>query len=167
MKKLLLVSISALFLSACADKAQYEQAVLEQMKKEKDIQDYKIDPQHMADCVIDLTTKNMPGIFPGDPNRMTAYRNYTKMLTLIDSNDPKKTLEELRNDFGSAEALADAHNNYTESMMNCISAVIMESEEDEKAAKEQTQPAEPAQPTAPAQPAAPTQPAEPAEPPKN
>lgn len=130
MKKLLLISISALFLSACADKNQYEQAVLEQMKKEKDIQDYKIDPEHMADCVVDLTSKNMPGIFEGDPKRMTAYRNYTKMLTLKDSSDPKKTLEELRNDFGSAKALADAHSNYTESMMNCISAVIMESEEE-------------------------------------
>jgi hypothetical protein len=164
MKKLLLISISALFLSACADKQQYEQAVLEQMKKEKDIQDYKIDPQHMADCVVDLTTKNMPGIFPGDPNRMTAYRNYTKMLTLMDSKDPKKTLEELRNDFGSPQALADAHSNYTESMMNCIAAVITESEEDEKAAAEQTKPAEPAQPAAPAQSVEPTQPAEP---PKN
>jgi PBP1b-binding outer membrane lipoprotein LpoB len=167
MKKLLLISISALFLSACADKQQYEQAVLEQMKKEKDIQDYKIDPQHMADCVVDLTTKNMPGIFPGDPNRMTAYRNYTKMLTLMDSKDPKKTLEELRNDFGSPQALADAHNNYTESMMNCISAVIMESEEDEQTATEQAPPAEPAAPAQPETPAQPVEPAQPAEPPKN
>lgn len=140
MKKLLLISFSALFLSACADKNQYEQAVLEQVKKEKDIQDYSIEPQHMADCVVDLTSKNMPGIFPGDPNRMTAYRNYTKMLNLRDSEDPRKTLEELRDDFGSAKALADAHSNYTESMMNCISAVIMESEEEEAA--EEPKPAE-------------------------
>lgn len=167
MKKLLLISISALFLSACADKQQYEQAVLEQMKKEKDILDYKIDPQHMTDCVVDLTTKNMPGIFPGDPNRMTAYRNYTKMLTLMDSKDPKKTLEELRDDFGSAQALADAHNNYTESMMNCISAVIMESEEDEQAPTEQAPPAEPAAPAQPEAPAQPLAPVQPAEPPKN
>jgi len=76
-----------------------------------------------------MTSENMPGFFPADPNRMTAYRNYAKMLTLSESKDPKKTLEELRTDFGSAKALAEAHSNYTESLMNCISAVVMESEE--------------------------------------
>jgi len=132
MKKLLLISISALLLSACAEKNQYEQAVLAQMQKEKDIKDYKIEPEHMAKCVVDMTSENMPGFFPADPNRMTAYRNYAKMLTLNESKDPKKTLEELRTDFGSAKALAEAHSNYTESLMNCISAVVMESEEEDK-----------------------------------
>jgi hypothetical protein len=55
------------------------------------------------------------------------------MLTLTNYADPKKTLEELRTDFGSAKELAEAHNNYTESLMECYSAVISESEE---AAKE-------------------------------
>ncbi|MDD5410862.1 MAG: hypothetical protein PHF31_05525 [Methylobacter sp.] len=135
MKKLLLISLSALLLPACADKNQYEQAVLEQMQKEQDVKDYKIPPEDMAKCVIDLTTKNMPGYFPLDPNRMTAYRNYTKMLTLTQSQDPKKTLEELRTGFGSAKDLADAHTNYTESVMNCLSAVIMKSEEGAKEEK--------------------------------
>jgi hypothetical protein len=135
MKKLLLISLSALLLPACADKNQYEQAVLEQMQKEQDVKDYKIPPEDMAKCVIDLTTKNMPGYFPLDPNRMTVYRNYTKMLTLTQSQDPKKTLEELRTGFGSAKDLADAHTNYTESVMNCLSAVIMKSEEGAKEEK--------------------------------
>ncbi|MFZ2313072.1 MAG: hypothetical protein WAV82_10680 [Methylobacter sp.] len=135
MKKLLLISLSALLLPACADKNQYEQAVLEQMQKEQDVKDYKIPPEDMAKCVIDLTTKNMPGYFPLDPNRLTAYRNYTKMLTLTESQDPKKTLEELRTGFGSAKDLADAHTNYTESVMNCLSAVIMKSEEGAKEEK--------------------------------
>ncbi|MFA6163778.1 MAG: hypothetical protein WC685_10160 [Methylobacter sp.] len=135
MKKLLLISLSALLLPACADKNQYEQAVLEQMQKEQDVKDYKIPPEDMAKCVIDLTTKNMPGFFPLDPNRLTAYRNYTKMLTLTQSQDPKKTLEELRTGFGSAKDLADAHTNYTESVMNCLSAVIMKSEEGAKEEK--------------------------------
>jgi hypothetical protein len=74
----------------------------------------------------------MPGIFAYDPKRMTAYRNYTKMLTLSSSKDPKKTLEELRTDFGSAKELAEAHSNYTESQMDCLSALIGESEEPTK-----------------------------------
>jgi uncharacterized protein YbgA (DUF1722 family) len=72
-------------------------------------------------------------VFPLDPTRLLAYRNYTKMLTLANSADPKKTLEELRTDFGSAKDLAEAHTNYTESLMECYSIVIAESE---SAAKE-------------------------------
>ena len=127
--------MTALLLGGCADKQQYEQAVLEQMQADKDIKDYKIEPQHMTDCVVDLTTKNMPGLFPFDPARMTAYRNYTRMLTLTKSEDPKKTLEELRTNFGSPQALADAHNNYTESIMNCMTAILLESEDAEKQKK--------------------------------
>ena len=133
MKKLLLISLSALLLPACADKNQYEQAVLEQMQKEQDIKDYKITPEYMTKCVVEKTSQNMPGVFPLDPKRLTAYRNYTKMLTLSKSADPKKTLEELRTDFGSAKDLAEAHTNYTESLVECYSVVISESEE---AAKE-------------------------------
>jgi hypothetical protein len=133
MKKLLLISLSALLLPACADKDQYEQVVLEQMQKEQDIKDYKIAPEYMTKCVVEKTVQNMPGIFPLDPKRLMAYRNYTKMLTLEKSADPKKTLEELRTDFGSAKDLADAHTNYTESLVECYSVVISESEE---AAKE-------------------------------
>ncbi|MFZ2405345.1 MAG: hypothetical protein WAW41_09430 [Methylobacter sp.] len=132
MKKLLLISLSVLLLPACADKNQYEQTVLEQMQLEKDIKDYKLSPERMAKCVVDTTTNNMPGVFALDPKRLTAYRNYTKMLTLSSSKDPKKTLEELRADFGSAKDLAEAHSNYTESLMDCLSALIGESEEPTK-----------------------------------
>lgn len=131
MKKLLLVAFSALMVSACADKEQYEQAVLEQVKKEQEgegSKTYKIDFERMAKCVVDTTSKNMPGAFPFDPERLTAYRNYTKMLTLTQSADPKKTLEQLRNDFGSPKALSDAHSNFAEAMLNCYSAVTIETE---------------------------------------
>jgi outer membrane biogenesis lipoprotein LolB len=80
MKKLLLISLAALLLPACADKKQYEQAVLEQMQKEQDIKDYKIAPEYMTKCVVDTTSENMPGIFAFDPKRLMAYRNYTKIL---------------------------------------------------------------------------------------
>lgn len=132
MKKILLIAISALLVTACAEKGEYEDAVLEEMKKEQDVKDYKIDPEKMAQCVVDTTTKNMPGYFEFDPDRRTAYKNYTKMLTLMKASDPKKTLEELRHDFGSPKALADAHNNLTESMMNCYSAIMVQSEPDAK-----------------------------------
>jgi hypothetical protein len=129
MKKLLLISLSALLLAGCADKNEYEQTVLEQLQLEKDVKDYKLSPERMAKCVVDTTSKNMPGVFALDPKRLNAYRNYTKMLMLSSSKDPKKTLEELRSAFGSPKELAEAHANYTESQMDCLSALIGESEE--------------------------------------
>lgn len=128
MKKRIFILLFPLLLSACADKNNYEQAVLEEMKAEQDVKDYKIEPEHIAKCVVDLSSKEMPGLFPFDPARLTAYKNYTKMLTLKKAKDPKKTMAELRTAFGSAKAFADAHSNYTESMMECLSAVLLEAE---------------------------------------
>jgi hypothetical protein len=130
MKKRVLIFFCALFLSACADRENYQKAVLEQMQTEQDVKDYKIDPEYIAKCVVETSSKEMPGLFPFDPARLTAYRNYAKMLELPKSKDPKKTMIELRSEFGSAEALADAHTNYSESVVECISAVTTEAEKD-------------------------------------
>lgn len=135
MKKLLLISLFALLLPACADKNQFEQTVLEQMQLEKDIKDYKLSPERMAKCIVDTASNNMPGIFALDPKRLMAYRNYTKWLTLSSSKDPKKTIEELNADFGSPKEFAEARTNYTESQMDCLSALIGESEEAAKETK--------------------------------
>ena len=128
MNKKLLILLISVFLVACADKQKYEEVVLEEMKKEQDVKDYKLDPEYMAKCVIDTTYQRMPGIFALDPDRLQAYRNYSKMLSMSLSKDPKKTLEELRNDFGSPEALAKAHSVYTESVMDCYTAILHEQE---------------------------------------
>ncbi len=139
MKKKLLILLCALLLTACADKNQYEQAVLEQMQKEQDIKDYKIPPEDMVKCVVAQTSEKMPGIFAFDPTRLTAYHNYAKMLSLDTPKDPKSTvdqktiMEQLRTDFGSPQALAEAHANYTESVVECYSVVISKSESGEKA----------------------------------
>jgi hypothetical protein len=132
MKKILSILFSALLVTGCAEKSDYEAAVREEMKKEQEVKDYHIDPEKMTDCVVDTTTQHMPGFVEFDPERRTAYKNYAKMLTLMKSSDPKKTLDELRKDFGSPKALADAHNNFTESMMNCYSAIMIQSEPDEE-----------------------------------
>jgi hypothetical protein len=126
MKKSLFVLFLSLFLVACADKERYEQVVLDEMKKEQDVKDYKIDPAYMAKCVIDTTYQRMPGFFALDPNRLQAYRNYAKMLTLTGSKDAEQKLNELRKDFGSPQELAKAHSVYTESVMDCYTAILHE-----------------------------------------
>lgn len=127
MKKTIIISLM-IIISGCSEKQEYEQIVLEQMKIEKDINDYKIDPAVMTKCVVETTAEKMPGIMPLDPYRRDTYRKYSKMLLLSSSNDPKKTLEELRVEFGSAKKLADAHANYTESVVSCMSDLVSRTE---------------------------------------
>jgi len=127
MKKIVLV-IMAVSLVGCSEKQQYEQAVLEQLKKEKDVADYKIDLNEMTECVVKTSSINMPGLFLADPQRLVAYKNYAKMLSIKNSSDPKKTIEELRVEFGSPKALADANANYTESVVECMSGLITSTE---------------------------------------
>jgi hypothetical protein len=129
MKKKIAIMLMVL-LSGCAEKQEYEAAVLEQMKTEKDLKDYKIAPEEMAKCVVQTSSKDMPGLFLVDPDRLTAYKNYTKMLKLMSSQDPKKALEELRVEFSSAKGLADAHSNFTESYMECISGLVTNTEQE-------------------------------------
>jgi len=129
MKKVLMILLLPLFVTACAEKAEYEQAVLEQMEKDQDIKDYKIEPERMVECVVVTSSKDMPGLVPIDPERRQAYANYSKMLRLNSSDDPKKTLDELREAFGSPKALADAHANYAESVVECMSGLVTSEEE--------------------------------------
>jgi len=131
MKKFAFIFAVVLLLPACSDKNDYKEAVLADIKKEKDLKDYQISPETMADCVVALSSQGMPGFFDLDPERMTAYRNYAKMLTMMQAKDPKQAMEELRAEFGSPKALADAHANYTESMLECYTSVVSKSEGDE------------------------------------
>ncbi len=142
MKKILLICISALFLTACADKQQYEQAVLANMETDMDIQDYNIDPEDMADCVVEISSKDMPGVFNYDPDRLTSFRNYAKMLSMNIVVDKKKMLDELRSLFGSPKALADAHRNYAESVMQCLTIIQQKSEPEVEPEELAEQPAE-------------------------
>lgn len=130
MKKLLLLSISALFLTACTEeKNQFEAAVLQRMKTDKDVQDYRLDPETVTKCTVDLTSQHMPGIFSLDPRRKPYYIGYTKMLSLEQTKDPKAVLQELQTIFGSGKGVADAHRNYSESVMECMQNLVQKNED--------------------------------------
>jgi len=127
MKKILLLVVAA-SLFGCAERNEYKQAVLEQMKNDQDIKDYKIDPEIMMSCVVDTSAKKMPGLLPIDPERRQAYKNYVRMIQLNKSEDPKALLDELRTAFGSPKDLADAHSNYSESVVECVSGLVTNEE---------------------------------------
>jgi PBP1b-binding outer membrane lipoprotein LpoB len=64
MKKIIIISFSALILIACSEQQQYKETVLEQITNDPDIQSYHLDPQSIADCIVDLssTTKKISSI---------------------------------------------------------------------------------------------------------
>ncbi len=129
MKKILFIFLSALLLNACSEHQQFEETVLSQMKSDKDIADYNIDPEDITDCVVDTSTKEMPGIFPADPRRKPYLIGYSKMLGLKTSEKPQELLKELTEIFGSSKGIADAHKNYSTSVMMCVQAMVGESME--------------------------------------
>jgi hypothetical protein len=122
-KKLILIA-GILVFAGCEEQSQYKQAVFEQMQADKDLQDYHVDLEQMTQCVVDMSSKNMPGFAAFDPIRKDAYKNYQKMLALKNTKDPKQTMDELRQAFGSPKGLADAHSNYTESVVECMSGLV-------------------------------------------
>lgn len=128
MNKLVLIIAVTLVVSGCAEKEEYQNAILEQMKVDKDIKDYGIEPDTMTNCVVGKTSSNMPGLPFLDPERREAYKNYTKMLDLNKSKEPQKTLAELRQSFGEPKKLADAHANYLESVVECMSELVTNTE---------------------------------------
>jgi len=134
MNKVLLIVVM-LVLNGCAEKEEYENVILAQMKQDKDIKDYGIEPEIMTKCVIDKSSNNMPGLFLIDPERRQAYKNYTKMLDLNKSTDPQKTLNDLRASFGDPKKLAEAHSNYVESVVECMSGLVTGGEEGLKKAQ--------------------------------
>ena len=131
-KRLSLFLLPFFLLGACSDQNQYEATILAEMQQEKDLKDYNIDPQEMTTCIVDLTSKKMPGLFPFDPARMEAFQNYTAMLTLSQAEDPKKRMIELRTRFGSPKDLQEARINYTENVGNCLASLIMKTETETK-----------------------------------
>ena len=140
MKKLLIISLSVLTLSACSEKNEYQQAVLEQISNDPDIKSYHLDPETVSECIVELSSKKMPGFAPFEPIRKAAYKGYTRMISLKKSEKPAEVLKDLRESFGSAEGLADAHMNYSESYLECISTVTNRVlDEQDEAAEEESQ----------------------------
>ena len=137
MKKILLISLSVLTLAACSEQNEYEQTVLELISNDPDIKSYHLDPEVVTECVVALSSKKMPGFAPFEPIRKDAYKSYTKMIALKKSADPEKVLKELQEGFGSPRGLADAHRNYSESYLECISTVTNRVLDEQEEAEEE------------------------------
>ncbi|MDG2364183.1 MAG: hypothetical protein P8L84_00760 [Methylococcaceae bacterium] len=144
MKQFALVFFCALLLTGCNDeKNQYQELVFKLMENDQDLLDYSLDPDETTDCVVDTTGKKMPGLFSWDPRRAPIYTAYTDLIKFKlyvselsshtsdkDETDPNKKLGTLRETFGSAQALADAHSNFSESVLACFESLTSKSDPD-------------------------------------
>jgi len=136
MKKILIISLSALILTACSEKEEYSQTVLEQVQNDPDIKSYHLDPDSVTECIVELSSKKMAGFAPFEPMRKDAYKSYTKMIAVKTSKNPEEVLNELRETFGSARGLADAHRNYSASYLECISTITNRGLDDQEETQE-------------------------------
>lgn len=129
MKKALILSFSALLLAGCnEEKTAFEETVLQSMRQDEDLKDYKIDPAEMAVCVIHSTEDKMPGLTSFDPRRAPFYDAYTKLIRMNGSENPEAALNETQAVFGSKKESMKAYLAYSQNVMNCISAIAAKSE---------------------------------------
>ena len=144
MKQFALVFFCALLLTGCTDeKNQYQEHVLKLMKTDQDLIDYKLDPEEITSCVVDMSGKNMIGFVSWDPRRAAIYLAYIRLiqfklnLTTLSNQaekstqtNPQNELNELREIFGSAQALADAHRNFSDSVLGCFESLTSKTDPD-------------------------------------
>ena len=142
MKQFTLVFFCALLLTGCNDeKNQYQEYVFNLMKSDQDLIDYSLDPDETTQCIVDTSGKKMPGLFSWDPRRAPIYMGYTDLIKFklyvselsehaAEKDDPNKKLSTLRETFGSAQALADAHRNFSESVLACFESLTSKTDPD-------------------------------------
>ena len=140
MKKFMLL-LSVLFLVGCSEsKNKYEEEVFRLFENEQDLVDYSIDPRSFSECVVEVSGKNMPGLFKFDPQRTDYYELYSdlvrfktltsnysstfnKELHTMEELTPKDLWFKLKREFGQ-KGLSDAHRNFSESVLVCMESFV-------------------------------------------
>lgn len=149
MKNLLLTLLAATALTACGGegKKSLEQALLDKMKSDTDVSDYKLDPQQMADCMLDKITDSLPLSATG-PSRSDFFDTYAKFLTVSSPVDAQKSIDDAAKVFGSPQEARKAALSIAEHEMDCISTLVSMQEPSEREKEEEAagEPAEPAKP---------------------
>lgn len=125
MNKFLLIFAAALLLSACSSPQQTDlkSALLQKLKDDSDLKDYKIDPAEIADCVVGEITAEIPA-YPGDPRRERFFQAYTKFVSINSADEAEKALAEFEELFGSKKAAREAAANITNHNMTCMGKAI-------------------------------------------
>ncbi|MGI9211847.1 MAG: hypothetical protein ACR2HF_05190 [Methylococcaceae bacterium] len=125
MNKLLLILAAAVLLSACSTPQQTDlkTALLQKLKDDSDLKDYKIDPAEIADCVVGEITAEIPA-YAGDPRRERFFQAYTKFVSINSAEEAEKALAEFEELFGSKKAAREAAANIANHNMTCMGKAI-------------------------------------------
>lgn len=125
MKKLLILTLAALTLTACARKEQtgLRDVLVERFKDDQDLKDYNLDPGVIADCVVDEISSSLPG-FAGDPRRPQFFEAYARFLNVKSSADAERSVADFEKLFGSKQKARQAATSITDHIMTCMGKSI-------------------------------------------
>jgi len=125
MKKLIVLFMAALALSACAkkEKTGLKDVLVQRFSEDQDLKDYQLDPADVADCVIDEISSSLPG-FAGDPRRDEYFKAYEKFFNVKSANDAEASVNEFERLFGSRQKAREAALGITDHIMTCMGKAI-------------------------------------------
>jgi hypothetical protein len=128
MSKILPLIALAFLLNGCEAKKQalgLRAAVLAKLQADPDLKDYKLDPEPIADCVVQAVSDGAPSI-PGDPRRDTYFAAYTKFFNASSPGEADAVIKEYKDFFGSEKAANEAALGITDHIMSCMGQAIDE-----------------------------------------
>ena len=131
MKKIVILSFVVLSAIGCAkkEKTGLRDTLVERFREDQDLKDYKLDPEQVADCVVDEIASSLPG-FAGDPRRPQFFEAYERFLSVKSQAEAEQSLKDFTRLFGSPEAARVAATSITDHIMTCMGKAIDNSSTD-------------------------------------
>jgi len=126
MKKILVSLLVAMVLTACQqtqEQLDLKAALVNKLKDDSDLKDYKIDPKDLAECVFNEIAENAPGI-PGDVKRNRYFEAFTKFITVSSPSDAEKAVKDYQDLFGGVHETHQAATSVTDHIMSCMGGAV-------------------------------------------
>ena len=135
MKKLFIAVCIVLAFTACTkkEKTGLRDVLVERFKDDQDLKDYKLDPEAVADCVVDEIAASLPG-FAGDPRRAQFFDAYARFLNVKSEADAEKSVHDFEQLFGGTQKAREAATSITDHVMTCMGKAIENASTDGKRA---------------------------------
>lgn len=121
MKKLFIAMCVVVSFAGCSkkEKTGLHDVLVDRFKDDQDLKDYNLDPQDIADCVVDEIAVSLPG-FAGDPRRSQFFDAYARFLNVKSESDAEKSVREFEQLFGGAQRAREAATSITDHVMTCM-----------------------------------------------
>lgn len=125
MKKLFILTLTAVLLSACASKerSEFQQKLAARLATDPDLRDYHLDPNEVAECVTSEIAKTLPG-FRGSPARKPYWEAYAAFESARTTEEALATVKRFKDVFGSEQKASAAALGITEYIMHCMGNLI-------------------------------------------